>query len=164
MQAFPHKYTVTANTFTDGATQVSSTNLPSLLCAPPEEFGGPGDQWSPETLLVAAIADCFLLSFKAIARASKLDWDALSCEVVGTLDKLDRITQFTEFQLHAELTLPADGNEDKARRLLDKAEQVCLISNSLKGDCHLSSSVLMADQNLTCAPISTTSNAELSSS
>ena len=43
----------------------------------PVEFDGPGDRWSPETLLIAAIADCFILTFRAIACATRMDWQGL---------------------------------------------------------------------------------------
>jgi hypothetical protein len=33
----------------------------------PREFDGRGNQWSPESLLAAALADCFVLSFRAVA-------------------------------------------------------------------------------------------------
>jgi hypothetical protein len=41
-------------------------------CAAPAEFGGPGDQWSPESLLAGAIASCFALTFRFVARAQKV--------------------------------------------------------------------------------------------
>jgi len=137
MQNLPHQYIVTADAQAAGNVNLSSAGAPDLPSAPPAEFGGPGDQWSPESLLVAAVADCFILSFRAIARASKFEWDSLSCEVEGTLDRIDRITQFTDFDVAATLCIPAGGDEDRARKLLEKAEHVCLITNSLKAESHL---------------------------
>jgi uncharacterized OsmC-like protein len=144
MQGFPHVYVAEANGGAEGSTEVSAKGLPSLACSAPAEFGGPGDQWSPETLLVASVANCFLLSFRAIAGASKLDWISLSCEVEGILDRPDRVTQFVEFKVHAELLIPADVDQDKALRLLDKSEHICLITNSLKAESHLTSNVIIA--------------------
>ena len=144
MQGFPHVYIAESNGGSEGSTDVSARGLRSLVCAAPAEFGGPGDQWSPETLLVASVANCFLLSFRAIANASKLDWDSLSCEVEGTLDRIDRETQFTGFKVNAELVIPASTDQDKALRLLDKAEQTCLITNSLKAESHLTSNLIIA--------------------
>jgi organic hydroperoxide reductase OsmC/OhrA len=141
MQAFPHHYSVTANAAVDGDVALNSERLEPLPSAPPAEFGGPGDRWSPETLLVAAVADCFILSFRAVARASQLPWVSLNCAVEGTLDRIDRVTQFTEFRVQALLRVPPGGDESKALRLLEKAEQVCLISNSLKGRSHLEARV-----------------------
>ena len=55
--------------------------LPPIMAASPPQFGGPPGRWSPETLLVAAVADCYILSFRAIAKATKLPWDAIECAV-----------------------------------------------------------------------------------
>ena len=137
MQDLPHHYQVTAVANVAGTVNLSSPGAPDLVSAPPAEFGGPGDQWSPESLLVAAVADCFILSFRAIARASRFEWDSLSCDVEGTLDRVDRVTQFTGFDVTATLHIPAGSDEAKAERLLEKAEQACLITNSLKAESHL---------------------------
>lgn len=141
MQELPHQYLVSADAESAGNVILSSNGVDDLKSAPPAEFGGPGDQWSPESLLVAAVADCFILSFRAIARASHLDWDSLSCSVNGTLDRIDRVTQFTAFQVSATLHVPAGTDAEKAQRLLEKAEHVCLITNSLKAESHLETTV-----------------------
>ena len=133
MQPFPHRYTVSAEGAAAGDVTVSAVDLPVLATAAPAEFGGPGDRWSPETLLAATVSDCFVLTFRAIARASKLDWDRLQCRTEGVLDRVDGVTQFTEYHIHALLEAPEGIDSVKAERLLHKAEQVCLITNSLTG-------------------------------
>jgi len=144
MQDFPHQYLVSAGAKSSGNVVLSSDGVADLPSAPPAEFGGPGDQWSPESLLVASVADCFILSFRAIARASRLDWDSVSCNVDGTLDRIDRVTQFTGFKVSATLHVPLGGNEEKAQRLLEKAEHACLITNSLKAESELETTVHVA--------------------
>jgi organic hydroperoxide reductase OsmC/OhrA len=141
MQDFPHRYSASARADAEGDVAVESARLPSLVSAPPAEFGGPGDRWSPETLLVAAVADCFILTFRAIARASKLDWVSLQCEVEGILDRVERVTQFTEFRVHATLRVPPGTDEARAQRLLERSEQGCLVTNSLKAKSHLSTAI-----------------------
>jgi organic hydroperoxide reductase OsmC/OhrA len=137
MQPFPHHYSVVAGAKREGDVALEGAGLPALRSAPPAEFGGPGDQWSPETLLVAAIADCFVLTFRAIAGASKLPWTSLTCDVAGAVDRVDHVTQFTRFEVRARLRVPAGTREDSALRLLTKAEQTCLVTNSLKAEAHL---------------------------
>jgi len=144
MQDLPHYYKVSANADSDTPVIVSSDGVPDLETAGPPEFGGPGDVWSPEGLLVASVADCFVLTFRAMARASKLEWLSLSCQASGTLDKIDKITQFTGFDLDVELTVPQGTDENKANRLLQRAEHHCLITNSLKAGSTLVANVRIA--------------------
>ena len=47
-----------------------------------------------------------MLGFRAIAQASKLEWVSLRCEVEGTLDRVERVTQFTAFSVRASLQVP----------------------------------------------------------
>ena len=141
MQNFPHNYVVSAKADATSNVNLSSPGVQDLESAPPAEFGGPGDQWSPESLLVAAVIDCFVLSFRAIAHASKLEWESLDCSANGVLDRVDRKTQFTGFSLTAELVVPAGTDEAKAQRLLQKAEDACLITNSLIADSHLEATI-----------------------
>jgi peroxiredoxin-like protein len=137
MQSLPHHYKVAATAKSDGNVSVSCDGLDPISSAPPAEFGGPGDQWSPETLLIAAIADCFILTFRAIARASKLPWNSLSCEVTGTLERSEGKTKFTAYVVRAALEVTQDASEDRANRILEKSEEGCLITNSLSGTRHL---------------------------
>lgn len=147
MQDFPHHYRVALRAQPENDIAVTADGLLSLQTAPPTEFGGPGNRWSPETLLVAAVADCFALSFRAIARASRFGWQSLACEAEGVLDRCDGVTRFVGFRIRAELVLPEGGNTDKARRLLEKAEQACLVTNSLVAESTLDLRVEVASPN-----------------
>ena len=120
---------------------MTADRLTMLRSASPAEFDGPGDRWSPETFLVGAVADCFILTFRAVAHASKLSWISLDCDVTGTLDRVDRVTQFTAFDMTAHLVVPVGVDADVARHALEKAERSCLISNSLKANVVLDATV-----------------------
>ncbi len=107
MQALPHRYRVKGAGRITGDVELTADRLTMLASASPAEFGGPGDRWSPETLLVGAVADCFILTFRAIAKASGWSWISLDCDVTGTLDRVDRVMQFTHFDVTAHLVVPA---------------------------------------------------------
>jgi peroxiredoxin-like protein len=141
MENFPHHYKASAAAQPEGDVRLEGERLTPLSSAPPVQFGGPGNRWSPETLLVAAVADCFVLSFRAIAQASKLAWLSLSCEVVGTLDRVEKVTKFTEFKVRASLRVPPETKEERVRRILEKAEESCLITNSLSGKVQLEAEI-----------------------
>jgi len=144
MLDLPHHYFVAAEGTSAGDVLLDAPGVPVLRSASPAQFGGPGDRWSPETLLLGAIADCFVLTFRAVARASRLPWSFLRCEGVGTLDRIDRALQFTQVTLQVSLSVPAGVNPYQARRALEKAEQNCLVSNSLKATIHLEAEVAVA--------------------
>jgi organic hydroperoxide reductase OsmC/OhrA len=146
MESFPHHYRVAAAAAVDGDVELSSDRVPTLQSASPAAFGGPGDRWSPETLLVGAVADCFVLTFRAVARASNLRWTSLRCDVTGTLDRVDRTTQFTDLEVHARLAAAAGTDLGQAKRVLEKAEHGCLIANSLKAAIHLTVDVDVAEE------------------
>jgi organic hydroperoxide reductase OsmC/OhrA len=143
MHPYPHHYSVQAASEPTGDVRISAAGLPTLETAPPAEFDGPGDRWSPETLLCAAVADCFILSFRAVARASRFEWSGLECSVQGKLDRVDGRTRFTEVAVNATLRVPAGADEALARKLMEKSEHVCLISNSLAAERHLNPTVIV---------------------
>lgn len=145
MQDFPHYYQVAAKGAAQGDVTVSSVGLPDLSTTAPPEFGGPEGSWSPESLMTAAVADCFILTFRAVARASNLEWESLNCEVKGVLDQENRVTRFTRFEVSSVLRILDEAKRDKAERCLDKAERACLVTNSLTAEVVLSPRVETAD-------------------
>jgi len=50
MTPLPHHYDVRLSGGPTGYAPVSSHGLPELRTAPPADYGGPGDAWSPEHL------------------------------------------------------------------------------------------------------------------
>jgi uncharacterized OsmC-like protein len=137
MKAFPHEYSVNVSGSAVGDLEVHAAGLPVLLGAAPVEFDGPGNRWSPETLLVAAVANCFVLTFRAVAGRMELPWTSVRCEVRGTVDRLERQVQFTEFTIHAHVLLLPGTSADLAHRALEKSKDGCLITNSLKAASRL---------------------------
>ena len=145
MHPYPHHYKVGAVAAATGSVTLSSEGLPNLESNPPPEFDGPPGYWSPETLLTASVADCFILSFRAVARASKLEWTSLDVNVTGLLERPTGVgAHFTKFETHAKLVVPAGTDHARAQMLLEKAEKVCLISASLKGESHLHAEIVEA--------------------
>jgi organic hydroperoxide reductase OsmC/OhrA len=133
MHPYPHHYRVTATATPQGEVATGSGTLPGVAVTSPPEFDGPEGYWSPETLLAAAVADCLVLTFRAVARASKFEWRSLQCETEAVLERVGGNSQFTRFVTRARLEVPAGSDEARARQLLEKAERGCLVANSLNG-------------------------------
>lgn len=127
-----------------------------LLCSPaldeciqvvtPPEFpkGVPGI-WSPEHLLVAAVNSCLMTTFLSIAENSKLEFKKFDSNASGKLEKVDGKFIISEITLKPVVTITDKSNEEKTLRLLHKAEDVCLISNSLKSRIVFTPSVVVTD-------------------
>jgi len=131
MKPLPHIYTVQLSGGPEGYAAVSVAGIPELRSAPPADFDGPGDAWSPEYMLMAAVETCFLFTLRVVARASKVEFTSLQLTEEGTVDRKDGATRFTEFVLRPRLMLPAGADRERAMRLLEKSEKACLVSASL---------------------------------
>ena len=144
MHPYPHLYTASAAAGPSGSVTVTSPGLPEIMTAPPPEFDGPGDVWSPEVLLCASLADCFILTFRALAKASKFEWAGLECRVDGVLEKAEGVTRFTQYTTYATLKVAPGSDIAKGRTLLARAEHYCLVSNSVNGTRSLAAEVVPA--------------------
>lgn len=131
MKPLPHEYEVRIEGGPAGHATLSSAGVPDLRTAPPLDFDGPGDAWSPEQLLLAAVEACFLLTFRAIAQASRMEFASLAVHGTGVVDRQHGRMRFTEIVLRARVGLPAGADHARVRRALEKAEQTCLVSASL---------------------------------
>jgi organic hydroperoxide reductase OsmC/OhrA len=132
MRPLPHRYNVTITAGEHSNPVITSDRLEPFTSAPPADFDGPGNLWSPETLLVAAVADCLTLTFRAVAKASQLRWTKFLCDADGTLDRAEGAIRFTAVDLHVWLVVPAETDPQRAQTVLEKAEKACLVGNSLR--------------------------------
>lgn len=145
MKSLPHTYSVTAISAASADVRLYSDATTTIVADAPPEFGGPENLWSPETILVGAVASCYALTFRGLAIKSKLKWDQLHTEVHGKLAKEKKQLQFTEFTIKARLDLPPDQDKDVAESLLRRAEELCLITNSMKANVHIDGEVLVKE-------------------
>lgn len=137
MHPFPHYYSVEVSVRPGETAKLHSAELGEIESAPPKQFDGPGDRWSPEGLFTAAILDCISLNFQGIAANSKFAWISLQGTSKAVLDRVEGKMRFTRIDTHIALAIPSGANADRARLLLEKAEASCPVSNSLNCEKHL---------------------------
>jgi organic hydroperoxide reductase OsmC/OhrA len=145
VKPYPHVYQAGAQGSATGTVLVSAAGLPDLTTAPPPQFDGPEGIWSPETMLIASLADCFILTFRGVSRAARFEWEKLEAQVEGTLERVAGVTHFTRYVTRATLTLKPGADRAKADELLERAEKLCLVANSLRGERILEMSVKTLD-------------------
>lgn len=131
MKPLPHDYEVDLSGAPTGYATLSAPGLPDLTAAPPPEYDGPGDAWSPEHLLLAAVSACFLFTFRASARASQVEFIDVDVHTSGTTAKVEGVVRFTDIAVHATVMSPAGTDVERLRRAIDKAAAHCLVSASL---------------------------------
>ena len=131
MKPFPHDYNVHLTGGPAGYAVLSTPGIPDLRTAPPADFDGPGDAWSPEHLLLAAVQTCFLFTLRAVARASHVDFVSLELDAAGTVNRQEGVTRFTEIVLRPRLVVSSETDRERALRVLEKSERHCLVSASL---------------------------------
>ena len=131
MKPLPHLYEVSLSGGPTGYATLSADGPPELRSAPPKDFDGPGDAWSPEHLLLAAVETCFMFTFRAVAEASKFQFLSLELSGAGTVDRKEGATRFTEIVLRPCLRLSKGADRERAMRMLERGEKACLVSASL---------------------------------
>ena len=145
MQDLPHHYVASASTLAGEHITVRGSDLPEIISDASVQFGGPGGRWSPEELMMAAVADSFILTFRGMAAASELQWDSIECSADGTLELIDTATTFTTITVSARLTVGADTDVAEAETLLHESEKACLITNSITAGTQLDTEIVVAE-------------------
>jgi len=109
----------------------------------PPEFGGEPGFWTPEHFLLAALTSCFIATFKAVANASKLEFQGIEVAVEGILEKDAGGFRFTKLILRPVAIIFEEREHERTQRLLEKAERLCLVARSLSSTIELESKILV---------------------
>jgi peroxiredoxin-like protein len=127
-----HAYRVAA-WWTSGRTGLAkSDSAPNAIhFTAPTEFGGLEGRWTPEELLLAAVAGCYTTTLRAIAGTAQFDFTDLQVEASGVVRKAESGYTFTEIVVRPNLRIGSEEERDQALTLLKKAEKLCLVSRAL---------------------------------
>jgi peroxiredoxin-like protein len=145
MKPLPHRYEVHLTGSQSGYAELNVPAIPLLRTAPPPEYDGPGDAWSPEHLLLAAVESCFIFTLRAVARMSQVEFASLDLHAVGVVDRRDRVTRFTEIILRPRVTVRAGTERERVIHVLEKTEKACLVSASLSTPVRLEPQIIGED-------------------
>jgi organic hydroperoxide reductase OsmC/OhrA len=96
------------------------------------ELGGLQGRWTPEQLLLCALAACFTTTFHEVARATKFEFTDLEVEIEGSVHR-NRNTgcNFDEILIRPRLTVPCDDQREAGLSLLRKTKSQCMISRAI---------------------------------
>ncbi len=145
MKPLPHLYEVTLKDGPGGYATLYASGLPELRMAPPVEFDGPGDAWSPEELLVASVESCFLFTLRAVAVEAKLDYTSINITGEGLLQRQEGVVRITEVVLRPVLGLSAGSDSAAALQVLERSAKLCFLSASLSAPVRLEPRILISE-------------------
>jgi organic hydroperoxide reductase OsmC/OhrA len=127
-----HSYRVTA-WWTSGRTGLakSETAPNAIHFTAPAQFGGVEGRWTPEELLLVAVAGCFTTTLRSIASSTNFDYADLEVEACASLRKMGSGYNFSEIVIRPILRIPNEAERGLALDLLKKAHRICLVSRAL---------------------------------
>ena len=138
---FPHNYEVNLN-WTGGETsELTSGPRVAIAGGPPAQFDGTDEtRWSPEHLVLAALSQCFMLTWISLNKRSQIPLKSWESKGRSVLEKTKEGLVFTSFKISVALKTDA-ARVEEAGRLLETAKKYCIIANSLKTPATLESRV-----------------------
>jgi len=128
----PHRFRVVA-WWAAGRTGIAnSSSAPNAIhFTSPPAFGGFEGRWTPEDLLLCALASCYTTTFRTVAECSKFEYTDLQVEVEGAIRRAETGYCFSEMSIRANLTIAREDERARALKLLHKAKGLCLVSRTL---------------------------------
>jgi len=127
-----HTYRVAA-WWTSGRTGLAKADsAPNAIhFTAPTEFGGLEGRWTPEELLLAAVAGCFTTTLRAVAGTAQFNFTDLQVEASGTVRKAETGWAFSQIVVRPNLKITSADEREKALDLLKRAEKLCLVSRAV---------------------------------
>lgn len=96
------------------------------------ELGGLQGRWTPEQLLLCALAGSFTTTFHEVARAVKFEFTDLEVEIEGSVRRSRSAgCNFTEILIRPRLTVQSEEQREAGIALLRRAKSVCMISRAI---------------------------------
>jgi organic hydroperoxide reductase OsmC/OhrA len=133
----------------------SAGKSPLETATPPEFRGGTPGMWTPEDLLVAAVASCYGLTLDALAERREIAFRDVRVEAVGHVTRrAEGRIGFVAIELRVDLAVDA-GAEHKAEHLARDAHQICLVTHALDIPVELELDVRTAErpERVACADV-----------
>lgn len=104
---------------------------PELLGSAARVFHGDRDRWNPEELLVAALAECHMLSYLHVAARNGIVVVGYEDAATGVMRQEGDGGRFTSVTLRPRVTIAAGSDAALAGSLHAEANALCFIASSV---------------------------------
>ena len=127
-----HRYEVQACRTDDRRVALESSGKRTLMVATPPDFRGRvRGTWSPEELLIGALATCFELTLVAIAERARVPLHAVEVGGTGHVGGAAGRYHFVAIELDVRVATDPEREQD-VRELADLARERCIVASALK--------------------------------
>lgn len=92
---------------------------------------------NPEQLVVMAASSCQMLWFLHLASKARIDVVAYEDEASGVMPAGKEPLHITEITLRPRITVAGDAKEERVRKLISTAHELCYIANSLRSEMNI---------------------------
>lgn len=117
--------------------ETQAANFPKIVCSIPKEFFGPNTGYSPEDLMIMAVINCFIATFKVFSEKADLLFEKIDGNGTLIIDRLSTgLVGVSALTLDFILLNPSDTA--KAEVILNEAKKACLMANVLKAEIQFS--------------------------
>jgi organic hydroperoxide reductase OsmC/OhrA len=130
------------------AVELRAEGKHAILASAARVFHGDADRWNPEEQLIAALAECHLLSYLHAATQAGVIVQSYTDAATGTLQtNPDGSGALVEVVLRPVVTISA-GDPAAARALHADANRLCFIANSVNFPVRHEPQILVLDDEL----------------
>ena len=111
----------------------------------PPEFGGPEGITSPEDLLVASAAVCYMTTFLTMGQKVRAEWTSFTCRGEGVLGQRggEGGLSFTRIELSPVIGIADESKKRAVLKAVDLASRYCLVTNSLNSEILVSPEIVI---------------------
>jgi organic hydroperoxide reductase OsmC/OhrA len=96
------------------------------------ELGGLQGRWTPEQLLLCALAGCFTTTFHDVARNAKFEYTDLEVEIEGSVHRTRASgCNFNEILIRPRLKVHSEDQIEVGLTLLRRTKSACMISRAI---------------------------------
>ena len=114
---------------------ISAEGNPPIEGSADKPFRGTPERWNPEELLLAALAQCHMLSYLHVAVKNGIVVTAYEDDAVGTMKQVGEGGHFTSVTLRPVVTISA-GDAALAEHIHAEASALCFIAASVNFPVH----------------------------
>jgi len=128
----PFSYETNVRWIEGKAGVIAGPGVPPVSFGAPSEFGGAGQSWTPEHFYLAAAEACLMNTFLSVAEASSLAIESYISDAHATLEWVEGSGfRMTRIEITPTIRVSDAAVIEKATRLIQKAEKLCLVARSM---------------------------------